>query len=128
MSWRIEHSEPDDFLRITASGPVSTDEAFQQVKASVERIVREDLAGALVDYTGAVLEMPIGDILMIPDMFDALRLPHQTRIAVVLPPDPVNMHKYTFFDDAATNRGFQVRLFWESTAAFGWLAEPMPRR
>ena len=123
MSWRMEHSESERILRITASGPVSSDDAFQQVKEATERIVREDLTGALVDYTGAVLEMPIVDIVKVPDMFDALSLPHQTRIAVVLPPDPANIHKYTFFDDAASNRGFQVRLFWEPTAALGWLAE-----
>lgn len=128
MSWRIEHSEPERFLRVTAAGPVFTDDAFEQVRLGVERIVRDQLPGALVDYSAAVLEMPIVDIFKMPDMFDALQLPHRTKIAILLPSDPVNMHKYTFFDNTANNRGFQVRLFWEPSAALGWLAEAIPRQ
>lgn len=128
MSWRIEQSEAGEFLRVTASGPVSTDDVHAQVKQGVEIIVREGLPGALVDYSGAVLEMPVVEIFKVPDMFDALGLPHRTRIAIVLPPDPVNMHKYTFFDDTATNRGFQVKLCWERTAALDWLNESMQER
>ena len=105
-----------------------TDDAFEQVKFGVERIVRDQLPGALVDYSAAVLEMPIVDIFKMPDMFNTLRLPHRTKIAVLLPSDPANMHKYTFFDDTANNRGFQVRLFREPSAALGWLAEAIPRQ
>lgn len=128
MSWRIDQSDAGQFLHLIATGPISTEDVHAQVKEGVEVILREDLPGALIDYSGAVLEMPVVEIFKVPDMFDALGLPHPTRIAVVLPPDPVNMHKYTFFDDTATNRGFQVKLCWERTAALDWLAEAVEDR
>jgi len=62
------------------------------------------------------------DIYKLPDLFEAMGLPRQTKIAIVLPADPENMHKYTFFDDVATNRGYQVKLHWDTTNALLWIA------
>jgi hypothetical protein len=57
----------------------------------------------------------------VPDWFEVRELPRTTRIAVVLPPDTANMFKYIFFDNISTDRGYQVRLFWEPTRAVDWL-------
>ena len=120
MSWNIEHSEQDNLLLLKATGPVTTEDVQAQVVQGIEIIKREQIPAAIIDYSGAVLEMPIMEIYKMPDMFEALALPKQTRMAVLLPSDPVNMHKYTFFDDTATNRGYQVKLFWEASHALDW--------
>ena len=120
MSWHIEHSKRDKLLLVTATGPVSTEDVQAQATQGIEIIKREQLQAVLADYSSAVLEMPIMEIYKMPDMFETLGLPKQTRMAILLPSDPVNMHKYTFFDDTATNRGYQVKLFWEESHAIDW--------
>lgn len=123
MSWELEHSDAEKLVRITASGSVSTDEVLAQATASIKLIKEHQSVGALVDYSKVVLEMPIVEIYKLPDLFDVLALPRATKIAIVLPPDPKNMHKYTFFDDTANNRGYMVKLYWEPTQAMAWLTD-----
>lgn len=125
MSWTIERANAAPvapILRVQAEGSISTEEVLAQVMEGLEIIKQQQMVGALVDYSKAILEMPIDEIFKLPDLFDAHELPRGTRIAIVLPADPKNMHKYTFFDDVATNRGYLVRLFWEPTQAMAWLA------
>lgn len=123
MSWELEYREAGNLVRVVASGSISTEDALAQVAAGVKLIREHRSTGALVDYSKAVLEMPIVDIYKLPDLFDALALPRSTRIAIVLPPDPKNMHKYTFFDDTANNRGYIVKLHWEPSQAMAWLTD-----
>ena len=123
MSWELEYREADNLVLATASGSVSTEDAQAQIAAGVKLIRERQAGGALVDYSKVVLEMPIADIYKLPDLFDALALPRSTRIAILLPPDPINMHKYTFFDDTANNRGYIVRLHWERSQAMAWLTD-----
>lgn len=125
MGWTIERSNAAPvapILRVHAEGSVSTEEVLAQVMEGLEIIKQQQMIGALVDYSKAILEMPLHEIYRLPDLFDAGELPRATKIAIVLPADPANMHKYTFFDDVATNRGYQVRLYWEPTQALAWLA------
>jgi len=128
MSWKIEHQAAENIVRVTAVGVVTTEDAFAQTTEGVQLIVNMKASGVLADYSGAILEMPVTDIYKLPDMFDAGGLPHWTKIAIVLPADPPNMHKYTFFDDTATNRGFQVKLYWEHSQALAWLVKGRRRR
>ena len=121
MGWRIEHQAFENLVRVTADGAVTTEDVLAQVMQGIVLIKRHEATGALVDYSGAILEMPIDEIGKLPDLFESQQLPLNTRIAVALPADPVNMHKYTFFDDVATNRGYLVKLFWEPSRAMQWV-------
>lgn len=130
MAWKIEHSSAAPIariIRIEASGSLSTDDVVAQAIESIELVKQQQAVGSLVDYSKVTLEMPIIEIYKLPDLFDAHELPRSTRIAIVLPADPKNMHKYTFFDDVANNRGYLVRLYWEPSQAMAWLAEAQPR-
>lgn len=120
MGWNLSHSKAENLLRITASGPVTTEDVLAQATQGIEIVKREQLPAVIADYSGAILEMPIFEIFKLPDLFETLELPRHTRMAILLPSDPVNMHKYTFFDDTATNRGYLVRLFWEQSHAMDW--------
>ena len=121
MGWKVDPLDAEGFLYVSADGAIGTDDVRGQVDQGITFILEHRLPGAMVDYSKVVLEMPIVDIYQLPDWFEARSLPRETRIAVVLPADPANMHKYTFFDDVANNRGYQVRLFWEVTRARDWL-------
>jgi hypothetical protein len=124
MAWTMEASDAAPvarIIRIEASGSISTDEVMAQAIESIALVKQHGAVGSLVDYSKVTLEMPIIDIYRLPDLFDAHELPRETKIAIVLPPDPKNMHKYTFFDDTANNRGYLVKLFWEKSQALVWL-------
>jgi len=121
VAWKIKPPEVDRYLHLIADGPITTQDVAAQVDQGIALVLSHGLPGAMIDYANAVLEMPIVDIYKLPDWFEARALPRGTRIAVVLPGDPANIHKYTFFDDVATNRGYQVRLFWEISSAQDWL-------
>lgn len=127
MSWKIEHNEGEDILRIAASGDITTEDVFAQTREGIELILRRGLTGVFADYSAVNLQMPISDISRMPEMFDSLALPRETKMAVVLPGDPSTMNKYTFFDEIATNRGFIVGLFWEPSQAMAWLMK-RPRK
>src|SRR5690348_6125483 len=88
MSWEMEYHEAENFVRVAASGSVLTEDALAQVTAGVGLIRERGAGGALVDYSKAILEMPIVDIYKLPDLFDALELPRSTWIAIVLRPTP----------------------------------------
>src|SRR5690349_3205084 len=98
MGWKVEPLDAEGFLHVVAQGSVATADVAEQVAQGIALIVSRALPGAMIDYSGAVLDMPLVDIYKMPDWFEAQALPHGTRIAVVLPADPANMHKYTFFD------------------------------
>ena len=121
MGLRFHPVEAEGYLHVVGEGPVVLQDVADNVDEGVRLIIDLALPGALVDFSLAMLQMPIVDIFKLPDWFDARKLPRGTRIAVVLPGDPANMYKYLFFDDVSTNRGYQVRLFWESTSALRWL-------
>ena len=121
MTWKIEHQRFENIVRLTADGPISSTDVLAQVMQGVALIRQHSIPGALADYSNAVLEMPTEEIVLLPDLLDELAAPKSTRMAIALPSDPANMHKYTFFDDVATQRGYQVRLFWEPSRAMEWI-------
>jgi len=121
MGLRLQPQEVEGYLHVVGEGPVVTEDVASYVDEGVRLIISLGLPGAFVDFSRAVLEMSIFDIFKLPDWFDDRKLPRATRIAVLLPADAANMHKYVFFDDVSNNRGYQVRLFWESTRALDWL-------
>lgn len=127
MGWKIEHLETEDIVRVTATGSITAEDAWAQVEEGIELILRRQAVGALIDYSGAILEMELVEIFKLPELFEIHALPRKTKIAVTLPSDPANMHKYTFFDDVATNRGYIVKLFWEPREAQAWLRGKQPR-
>jgi hypothetical protein len=121
MGLMFRPMEAEGYLHVVGEGAVVTEDVANNVDEGVKLIITLGLPGALVDFSLAVLEMSLADIFKLPDWFDVRNLPRATRIAVVLPPDPVNMFKYIFFDNISTDRGYQVRLFWEPTRAVDWL-------
>ena len=121
MAWKIEHQRFENILRLTADGPMYSTDVLAQVTEGISLIRQHGISGALVDYSGAVLEMPAEEVVLIPDLLDHLAAPKSTRVAIALPSDPVNMHKYTLFDDVATARGYLVKLFWEPSRAMHWV-------
>ena len=121
MTWKIEHNEDEKIVRVTAAGDISTEDAFAQAREGIDLILRHGLKGVFADYSAANLLMPISDISRLPEFFDSLALPRETKLAVVLPGNPATMNKYTFFDDVATDRGYVVGLFWEPSQAMAWL-------
>lgn len=121
MSWRFEHQRFENILRLTADGPMTSSDVLAQVTEGVSLIRQYAIPSALVDYSGAVLEMPAEEVILIPDLLDHLVLPKSTRIGIALPSDPANMHKFTLLDDAANARGYQVKLFWEPSRAMDWV-------
>ena len=128
MSWKIEHNEGEGIARLTASGDITTEDVFAQTREGIELVLRRGLTGAFIDYSDANLLMPISDIARMPEMFDSLALPRETKMAVVLPGDPETMNKYTFFDYVATKRGYVVGIFWEPSQAMAWLRKAPRRR
>jgi hypothetical protein len=123
MAWRFEREDRADFFRLVAEDHITLDDVLAQTREGIEIVRANRLRGGLVDYSRAVLKISLYDIFKLPDLFDALRAPRSTKVAVVVPSDPQNMHKFTFFDEVANSRGYKVRLFWEASSALGWITE-----
>ena len=128
MSWKVEHLAKENIVHVLAEGSISTVDVFGQVAEGIALILEKAAPGAWINYSGAILEMPLIEIYRMPELFEAQGLPRATKMAITLPSDSENMHKYTFFDDVATNRGYIVRLFWEQGQAMKWLLREKPER
>src|SRR5690242_8839523 len=58
MGWKVEPLDAEGFLHVVAQGSVATADVAEQVAQGIALIVSRALPGAMIDYSGAVLDMP----------------------------------------------------------------------
>ena len=71
MGWRTQAVADGNYLHLIAEGPISTGEVLEQVHHGVALILEQQLPGAMIDYSAAILEMPLVDIYKVPDWFES---------------------------------------------------------
>jgi hypothetical protein len=121
---RIElHVAPRDaYLEVRATGKYSLPdalEAFSRMAREAERLQRSRI---LLDMTGLAGDLPTMDRYQ-SGVHAANVLRGVRRMAVV----GSRALRYTgFFEDTASNRGLEVRIFFERDEALAWLTSSAP--
>lgn len=121
MAWQVDYLEEQQVVAVAASATVGVQE--------ITEVIARGLAVAAERATGAILmdarEMKLAaqttELYRLPEIVGGLGLTRSHRIAVVISGDAEQKETFLFIETVFFNRGFQVRLFAEATAALKWL-------
>ena len=126
MSSDVVWREDKQTVVIKDTGVLSPIELARQTALGIELLQQHGGYRVLVDCSE--LEIPdvsTMDLYKQPDVYEEQRVPHNTRIAVILPRDNRKPELFTFYDDTSHNRGYNVQLFNSDEEAWRWLEEPI---
>jgi hypothetical protein len=77
----------------------------------------------LCDCSQVEVADSIATLYSLIELYDAIRIDRRWKQAVLLPAAPSTHADLDFYETAARNRGFEVRVFAERDEALGWLTE-----
>lgn len=109
---------------ITYVGQAPPAEVHDAIKQAYDMALERKSKRFLVDCT----QMEPGggsitDIYELVNLFEQFPNIRQYKDAIILPPIPAGIDDLKFFETAARNRGFSVRVFTDRQAAIDWLLE-----
>ena len=107
-------------IRVTYSGTVSPgdlQQAFQEVFALCRTTSRDSILADCTRMTGGHTLFDLMDLI---SQFESRGVPHTFKEAVLMNA-PLNRRETEFYEIAAMNRGFNVRLFEGEKEAVAWL-------
>ena len=113
--------DPDHgLIRVTYAGVVTANE-LQLALRDVVRLCREtDRLKVLADCTQMTGGHDLFDLMELIANFEARGVPHTFKEAVLMR-GQLNRREIEFYETAALNRGFNVRIFEDEAAALAWL-------
>src|SRR5579863_4239574 len=118
MPWTIETADEGRVLKITYTGTFSADDARVATNEILTAMLERKITRVMLDCVEAHMEVPIVNIYQLPDIYEARGIPRRTRAAVLLPKDKHHLELYAFYEDVCVNRGYFVKLFEDSAAAW----------
>ena len=107
-------------IRVTYSGtvsPVDLQQAFQEVFTLCRKTNRDSILADCTRMTGG---HTLFDLIDLISQFEPRGVPHTFKEAVLMHA-PFNRRETEFYETAAMNRGFNVRLFECEAEAVVWL-------
>ncbi len=121
MPWTAKYNGELKAVEVVSQGVVTPEDLRHQVSHAVtlgqahqtDRILRDD-----EHVTNAFSAI---DLVSLVDAYAELGLPQSTRIAVLLPAAPQSACALRFYETAARNRAYNVRVFPGRLAAATWL-------
>ncbi|MBT3389956.1 MAG: hypothetical protein HN413_06060 [Chloroflexi bacterium] len=124
MIKEIIYSEEINTVVITYQGQTPPEEVQEVLQKAYILAVEKNCKNFLVDCS---LVQPGGgstlDVYDLARMFEEFPDIRKYKDAIILPPIPAGAEDLKFFETAARNRGFNVRVFTERQAAIDWLME-----
>lgn len=123
MPWTISLLESPPIVLTVYSGSLSRSDLHAAAKANIELAREHGVLRFLGDCLGLAADTnTIIDIYELVELYESLGLDRRMREALVLPGDAHVIESLSFYETAAHNRGFNVRLFNDLDAARAWLA------
>jgi hypothetical protein len=114
----------DGVIVCTYEGAVSADELTSAVVKAVELSRACGAQRFLANVTGLAGGHSPVDLLAVVDLLEKMGLPRTLREAVVVSPATASAMDVQFYEDAARNRGWNVRIFSDEASALAWLRAP----
>ena len=121
MGVTMEYDPEIDAIHIVYYDEVDFATIAQAIEASTELGIKHNTPRRLIDCTRLKGGERIMDNYKITDKLEEVRPMRNTRLALILPPDPATSEGLKFFETAARNRGQRVRVFETREAAVEWL-------
>lgn len=121
MAWQVDYLAEEQVITVKFSGAAG----MEDLKATCTQciaVAREHATYAiLADASKTALTAQTTELYHLPDTLEEKGLTRHYRVAMVISDDPNQKESFTFFETVFVNRGFQMRLFTEQSAALEWL-------
>jgi hypothetical protein len=113
----IEHG----IVEVVHTGRMTIKEATASRNEAGETMAERGLSNVLADVSRTEHDRTTLDLFEFnASHYDVF--PSGSRLAVVIPPDPVNAEPAHFAETVAVNRGIAMKIFLSYDEAFAWLA------
>jgi hypothetical protein len=120
MKWTISHNTVDKILVIKTEGVIDLNSANEMRNAGVEQIREHGYLRCLLDHSEAQgYTLSTLDIYSLPKKYIELGIPHNFRMALVVPEDL--KEDMNFFETVCRNNGYFASVFFDMDSAMAWL-------
>ncbi len=113
--------EPEAVVETVYAGTVTPGELGDALRATANLCARRGTANVLADCSALTDGHTVTDLYGVVASLDAAALPRALREAIVLPVVARMADEARFYETAARNRGWAVRVFADRESALAWL-------
>lgn len=122
MPWTIDFLEAEKIILVKTSGSLDLG-AFKRLAAeSLAEAARLGVTCFLLDHRSMTPAVDAIEIYNMPRINEELGVTRQHRVAIVYDPESSDRSNFQFYEDRASNIGFDHRLFIGVAEAMKWLA------
>ncbi len=122
MSWHVAFNEPLQFIELTYTGPVDSNELGASAVACAALIDKHQNNRVLGDCSMLNGGHSLADLYYLSDWVFNLNLP-RFREAMILPSADLSSDNVRFWQTTCANRGLNVRAFGDRDTALRWLLD-----
>jgi hypothetical protein len=124
MPWQVRYLADIHVIETVYSGRFSVEELNEVVVATLDLGREEESNLYLGDCSHLEAPDSLVDVYGLVEFYESLPVDRRSKEAIVLPAAQKAQADLVFYETAALNRGFEVRVFVERDAAIAWLTEP----
>lgn len=121
MPWTIEILDNPKAVAATLLGPMKLVVVKEVAAAAIKAAGEHRVDKYYTDERGMQPELSTVEIHGLPDVLGKMGLEKMDKVAVVYTASSPRAADFRFFETAALNRGYSVRLFTRPDAALRWL-------
>ena len=120
MEWTIKLHENERYAEIHTSGIADQQSSLDMAKALASTLSQYAVTKVLVDYRGieSVLGAP-ASVYDRPQQFREMGMPAGVKVAEIVRPE--HREHFKFLEVVASNRGFNLAVFYDDATALEWL-------
>ena len=120
MKWKIYYDETERILFIKTHGILEIESANMMRTEGAALIKQHGILRCLLDHSDLSEDaLATLDIYNLPQRYSELGIPHQFRMALVVPEK--FMKNLKFYETVCRNNGYFVSIFFDRESAMNWL-------
>lgn len=122
VSWSIKLNSQYKIIELFYSGLVTPDELKGAFEEAISLSKREGIILFLADCTELVGGHTVIDLYLKVAQYASINL-REMKEAVILPIHKSSVENVKFYETACLNKGFNVKIFGDTSEAVNWLIE-----
>lgn len=126
MPWSVEYRSDPSYIETRYEGILRPDELRAAIEATMAASIKERTLRFLGDCSLLEGGHSVVDLYAMVDLLEASGVARGMREAIIMPFLAPAARDVQFWETAAMNRGFFVRLFPDREQALTWLLEETP--
>ena len=123
MGVDVKYCEELNYVEIIYNGNVAKDDLIAAFETSFETATKNNTQRYLADCTNLTGGHSVFDLYSLIGLFQQYKVQHTIREAIILPELDKMKENVAFYETAAENRGYIVKLFRTKYEALLWLSK-----